>query len=94
MKIQENVSLKEYTTFKIGGPAKFFCVVKNENDLIEAFNFSKKNKVPVFVLGGGSNILVADEGYQGLVIKQLLEFIILKMVNILKVNCNILSIII
>jgi UDP-N-acetylmuramate dehydrogenase len=69
MKIQENVSLKEYTTFKIGGPAKFFCVVKNENDLIEAFNFSKKNKVPVFVLGGGSNILVADEGYQGLVIK-------------------------
>jgi UDP-N-acetylmuramate dehydrogenase len=69
MKIQENVSLKEYTTFKIGGPAKFFCIVKNEDDLIEAFNFSKKNKLPTFVLGGGSNLLVADNGYQGLIIK-------------------------
>jgi UDP-N-acetylmuramate dehydrogenase len=69
MKILENVLLKEYTTFKIGGPAKFFCIVKNEDDLIEAYNFSKKNKLPVFVLGGGSNILVSDTGYSGLIIK-------------------------
>lgn len=69
MKIQENISLKEYTTFKIGGPARFFCIVKNEDDLIEAINFSKKNKIVYFILGGGSNILVADEGFPGLVIK-------------------------
>jgi UDP-N-acetylmuramate dehydrogenase len=69
MKIQENTSLKEYTTFKIGGPARFFCIVKNEDDLIDAIGFSKKKKVPYFVLGGGSNILVADAGFPGLVIK-------------------------
>ncbi len=69
MKIQENISLKEYTTFKIGGSARFFCVVKNEDDLIDAINFAKKNKITYFVLGGGSNILVADAGFTGLVIK-------------------------
>ncbi len=69
MKIQEHVILKDYTTFKIGGPARFFCIVKNEDDLIEAFNFSKKNKIKMFVIGGGSNLLIADAGYDGMVIK-------------------------
>ncbi len=67
--IQKNVSLKEYTTFRIGGAADFFSIVTNEDELIEALNFSKKNKIPFFVLGGGSNLLVADEGYRGIVIK-------------------------
>ncbi len=67
--IQKNVSLKEYTTFRIGGPADFFSIVTNEDELIEALNFSKKNKIPFFVLGGGSNLLVADAGYRGIVIK-------------------------
>ena len=69
MKIQENVSLKEYTTFKIGGPARFFCIVTNEDELIEAIGFSKKNKIEFFILGGGSNLLISDAGFQGLVIK-------------------------
>lgn len=69
MKIQENISLKEYTTFRIGGPARFFCIVTNEDELIEAIGFSKKNKVPYFILGGGSNILVSDAGFPGIVIK-------------------------
>lgn len=69
MKIIENISLKEYTTFRIGGPARFFCVAKNEDEIIEAIGFSKKNKIPFFILGGGSNILVADTGFDGLVIK-------------------------
>ncbi|MEK7213792.1 MAG: UDP-N-acetylmuramate dehydrogenase [Patescibacteria group bacterium] len=69
MKIQENISLKEFTTFKIGGYARFFCLVKNEDELIEAINFSKKNKLKIFILGGGSNILVSDNGFSGLVIK-------------------------
>lgn len=69
MKITENQSLKELTTFKIGGPARFFCVVSNEDELIEAIGFSKKHKLPIFILGGGSNILVSDKGFDGLVIK-------------------------
>ena len=69
MKIQENISLKEFTTFKIGGIARFFCTVLNEDELIEAIGFSKKNKLPFFILGGGSNILISDNGFSGIVIK-------------------------
>lgn len=69
MKIQEKISLKEFNTFRIGGLARYFCIVKNTDDLIEAINFSKKNKIPYFILGGGSNILISDEGFQGIVIK-------------------------
>ncbi len=78
MKIQENVSLKEYTTFKIGGPARFFCVVTNEDELIEAVGFSKKNKIGFFILGGGSNLLISDAGFQGLVIKMEMKEILYK----------------
>ncbi len=69
MKIIENQSLKELTTFKIGGLARYFCIAKNEDELIEAIGFSKKNKIPFFILGGGSNILVSDKGFDGIVIK-------------------------
>lgn len=69
MTIQEKIDLKNHTTFRIGGPARFFCIVKNEDELIEAISFSKKKKIPFFILGSGSNILVADEGFQGIVIK-------------------------
>lgn len=69
MKIQENISLKDFTTFKIGGPARYFCIATNEDDLIEGIGFSKKNKIPFFILGGGSNLLVSDTGFPGIVIK-------------------------
>ncbi len=69
MKIQENISLAKYTTFKIGGLARFFCVANNENELVEALKFARKQKLPFKVLGGGSNILVSDEGFNGVVIK-------------------------
>lgn len=69
MNIQNNIPLKDFTTFRIGGNARFFCAVTTEDELIEAIGFSKKEKVPFFILGGGSNILVADKGYSGLVIK-------------------------
>ncbi len=67
--IQKNVSLKEHTTFKIGGPAEYFLIVQKEDDLVRAINLAKKLKLPVFVFGGGSNLLVSDEGIKGLVIK-------------------------
>jgi len=69
MKIQENVSLAQYTTFKVGGPAKFFCLVKTEDELVEAVKFAKKKNLPIFIIGGGSNLLISDSGYSGLVIK-------------------------
>lgn len=67
--MKENVSLKEYTTFKIGGNALYFTLARSVEDLKEALLFAREKKVPVFVLGGGSNIVVSDEGFPGLVIK-------------------------
>lgn len=69
MNIKENISLSQFTTFKIGGLARFFCVVKSEQDLIDAVIFSRKNNLPFFIIGGGSNLLISDRGYSGLVIK-------------------------
>jgi len=66
---QENVSLAEYTTFKIGGLAKYFCRVKNKKDLIEAVGFAQSKHLSFFILGGGSNLLISDNGFNGLVIK-------------------------
>jgi len=71
--IQKNVLLKNYTTFKIGGPAKYFFVAKTKKNLILAILVAKKLNLPFFILGGGSNILVADEEYKGLVIKLQIE---------------------
>jgi len=67
--LKKNVSLKNYTTFKIGGPAKYFFETKNKKDLIKAILVAKSKKLPFFILGGGSNLLVSDEGFRGLVIK-------------------------
>ncbi len=69
MKILENIPLAEYTTFKIGGPARYFCIVKNDKDLLMAVKFAKEKKLRFMVLGGGSNLLISDAGYDGLVIK-------------------------
>jgi UDP-N-acetylmuramate dehydrogenase len=69
MNIQKNIPLAPYTTFKIGGPARFFCEAENEEEILEALKLAQKKKLPVFVLGGGSNVLVSDKGFDGLVIK-------------------------
>ena len=69
MKFQNNISLAKHTSFKIGGPARYFCVAKNKKDLIKAIKWAKQKKAPFFVLGGGSNVLALDKGYNGLVIK-------------------------
>ncbi len=75
IEIKENVPLKNYTTFRIGGPARFLVAVKSEEELIEALNYAKGNNLPFFILGGGSNLLVSDRGFDGLVIKnKLLAF--------------------
>ncbi|MDP2656746.1 MAG: UDP-N-acetylmuramate dehydrogenase [bacterium] len=67
--ITENVTLAPFTTYKIGGPARYFCRVHSYDELKEALIWSHKNEIPFVVIGGGSNLLVHDEGFDGLVIK-------------------------
>ena len=69
IEIQKNIPLSKYTSFKIGGPANFFCVAGNNNEIKEALEFAGENKLKVFVLGGGSNLLISDKGFDGLVVK-------------------------
>ena len=68
-RVQKNILLKNYTTFKIGGRAQYFFVAKNQKDLISAIKMAKKFNLPFFILGAGTNLLVSDKGYKGLVIK-------------------------
>ncbi|MDX2040284.1 MAG: UDP-N-acetylmuramate dehydrogenase [Acidobacteriota bacterium] len=67
--IQENVPLAPLTTLGIGGSARFFAEAVSESELIAAIEFSEQRVLPVFILGGGSNVLVSDEGFSGLVIR-------------------------
>lgn len=68
MEFQRNVSLAPYTTFRIGGPADFFCTADSAEELAAAMAFARAEGLPVFVLGGGSNVLVSDEGFRGVVV--------------------------
>ncbi len=70
MKILENVSLKPYTNFKIGGNAYYFCEPENKEEIMQSLEFANENNLPTFILGLGANILVSDEGFPGLVIRQ------------------------
>ncbi len=69
MKILEHIDLAPYTTFKVGGKARYFCAAESEADLLAALEFARERGLRTFVLGGGSNILVGDGGFDGLVIK-------------------------
>jgi UDP-N-acetylmuramate dehydrogenase len=69
MKIFKNKKLGEYTTYKIGGPADFFVDAKTEDDIISATDFARKRKIPMTIIGNGSNILINDKGFRGLIIK-------------------------
>ena len=68
LQFRENVPLAPLTTFNIGGPARFFAQALTEADLTEALSFASTHTLPLFVLGGGSNLLVPDAGYPGLVL--------------------------
>src|SRR5689334_6661080 len=69
MKIQENVSLAPFTTFGIGGPARYFSEVFSESDLRNAIDYAHSKNLSIFILGGGSNLVVSDQGFSGLVIR-------------------------
>jgi UDP-N-acetylmuramate dehydrogenase len=68
MQLQEQVPLAPFTTFGIGGPALWFAEVADETVLAEGVRFARDRGLPLFILGGGSNLLVADEGFPGVVL--------------------------
>ncbi len=69
MNIQENVSLAPLTTLRVGGPARYFVEALNVDDVRDAIKFAQSKSLPLFVLGGGSNLVVLDSGWPGLVLK-------------------------
>jgi UDP-N-acetylmuramate dehydrogenase len=69
VELLENLPLAPQTTFNIGGPAKFFVEAKEVSEVQQAVAFARSRNLPLFVLGGGSNLLIADSGWPGLVLK-------------------------
>jgi UDP-N-acetylmuramate dehydrogenase len=69
MLIEENKPLAPFTTFGIGGPARWFVEATSEEQIVAAIGWARAHGVPLFVLGGGSNLLVSDAGFNGLVLR-------------------------
>jgi len=67
--LQEGVPLAPLTTMKIGGDARYFLTVTKREDLVDALRIAREEQIPVFFLGGGSNVLISSQGFAGLVIK-------------------------
>jgi UDP-N-acetylmuramate dehydrogenase len=76
MQFLEKVPLAAYTTFQIGGPARWFAEATSEDDIAAGIAFATERKLPLFILGGGSNLLVSDAGFSGLVLRIALEGIV------------------
>lgn len=71
--IQTNVSLREYTTFHIGGSAEYFVSVASVEGLRSAVAWARGKNIPITILGGGSNVFVSDAGVKGLVIHNVIK---------------------
>jgi UDP-N-acetylmuramate dehydrogenase len=69
MLLQENIPLAPLTTFRLGGPARFFVEAKSIGEVQEAVKLARSKNLPLFILGGGSNLLVADRGWPGLILR-------------------------
>lgn len=68
MKLQEHVPLAPRTTFGVGGEARYVVEARSVEEVEEAIRFAHERSLPLFVLGGGSNILIADSGFAGVVL--------------------------
>lgn len=69
MDVLENEPLKNHTTMKVGGPARYFITAKSKQELLNAYKFAKQNDLPIEIIGDGSNIIFTDAGFKGLIIK-------------------------
>lgn len=68
LRIDENVSLKDKNWFRVGGPARYFCEPLTIQDFKDAFSFAYDKNIPFFILGHGANVLISDDGFDGLII--------------------------
>ena len=64
-----DVSMKQHTTFRAGGNADYFVTAQSEQSLTELIKYLRAENLPYYILGNGSNVLFADEGYRGVVVK-------------------------
>ncbi len=85
MKFQENVSLKKYNTFKVGGNAKYLFEPIDTNELIDGLNYISEKDLKYYVLGLGSNVLLPDEDFDGVII-------VLKNIDKIEIENNILTV--
>lgn len=69
MRLLEMEPLRDHTTFRIGGPARYYAVPERAEEIRECIRFAKEKKIPYIIIGRGSNILFSDEGYPGVVIE-------------------------
>lgn len=86
LNILENIALAPMTTLEIGGKARFFVRADDEKTVIDAFEFAREHGFELFIIGGGSNVLIADEGFDGLVIQVAIKGIIFEQENARKMN--------
>ncbi|MCY6957558.1 UDP-N-acetylmuramate dehydrogenase [Clostridium brassicae] len=66
--IKVNEPMKNYTSFKVGGPADFMVIPRNYEQVANVINLCKKNSIPYFIIGNGSNLIVKDGGFRGIII--------------------------
>ena len=69
MDIHTNIPLKNFTTMKLGGPARFLAEAHSVKELIQVHRNARAKNLPIFILGGGSNVIAHDEGYNGVIIR-------------------------
>lgn len=67
MDVHTAIPLKNYTTMKLGGNARFITTVMSADDVVDIYNHAKQQNLPIFILGGGSNVIARDEGFDGIV---------------------------
>lgn len=67
--IKENIALAPQVSFRIGGKARYLTSALDTNDILETLDFAQKKQLPLFILGSGTNILISDEGFDGVVIR-------------------------
>jgi UDP-N-acetylmuramate dehydrogenase len=67
-RVKRDEPLKNHTTYRLGGPADFYFTAKSFDELANAIVCARAEKIPVFIIGGGSNVLVSDAGFRGLVV--------------------------
>jgi len=69
MEVHTNIPLKNYTTMKLGGPARFMVEVRTVDEVIAVHRNARSKNLPIFILGGGSNVIASDAGFNGIVIR-------------------------